>query len=444
MMLRQLDIPQDVLYICDTLRRGGHQAYVVGGGVRDALLGRSPKDWDVATDAPPERVQQLFPKTVATGIEFGTVTVLVGPGQRAAEPPADPASDGIVGEANAPGVEVTTFRGESGYIDGRHPDAVQFIGRIQDDLVRRDFTVNAIAYDPAQDVVVDPYGGRADLDDRLIRAVGDPDERFHEDGLRVLRAVRIAVELGFTIEDKTRQALRRHGDRLLQISRERIGQEWCRMLAAPDAGRGLSLLHELDLLRFVLATPPPQAPSSASVARTAAALHRGWDRDVAAKTAIVLYGLGAPELYQKWLNNLVYPKQVARSALHVVGYMRSVDPPQLTDDTALRRFLHQLGRPNIELFFDAWTAWHQDDDGLRLRERALDIVARGDALATNELAIDGHDVQKLLAMPSGPAVGEVLERLLDHVLANPQDNTRERLTAILNGWNKPGPRNPQN
>lgn len=443
-MPRHLDIPQNVLYICDTLRRGGHQAYVVGGGVRDALLGRSPKDWDVATDAPPQRVQQLFPKTVATGIEFGTVTVLVGADVRLAEPPGGSTTDGRLDRSNIPAaVEVTTFRGESGYVDGRHPDSVRFIGRIEDDLVRRDFTVNAIAYDPAQDIVVDPYGGRDDLEQRLIRAVGNPDERFQEDGLRVLRAVRIAVELGFMIEDKTRQALRRHGSRLMQISRERIGQEWSRLLAAPDAGRGLLLLHELDLLRHVLAPSPSDGPSSATISRTAKALNRGWDRDVTAKTAVVLFGLDTPELHRKWLNNLVYPKQSARSALHVAGFMRSFDPVDATDDTALRRFLHRLGRPFIGPFFDAWTAWHPGDDALRLRRRALDIIARGDALATNELAIDGHDVQTILGMPSGPAVGEMLQRLLNHVLANPKDNTRERLTAILTSWEKHGPPSPQ-
>lgn len=447
MMLRQLNVPQDILYICETLRRGGHQAYVVGGGVRDALLGRSPKDWDVATDAQPTRVQQLFPKTVATGIEFGTVTVLIETDEREPDPSAGMVSESPehtdVARPTAPrAVEVTTFRGESGYVDGRHPDTVQFVARIEDDLVRRDFTVNAIAYDPDQDLVVDPYGGRADLERRFIRAVGNPDERFQEDGLRVLRAVRIAIELGFSIEKTTARALRRHGARLERISRERIGQEWHRILEAADAGRGLSLLHELALLPFVLPTPPADAPSSGAVARTAAALNRGWDRDVAAKTAIVLYGLGTPDLHKRWLKLLVYPKRAAKTALHVVDVMRSFDPAALPDDPSLRRFLRRLGREYVMPFFDAWIAWHPGEDAFRLRERALDVVARGDALATDELAINGHDVQSLLALSSGPGVGEMLERLLEHVLIHPDENTRERLTEILNEWRKRDPDNP--
>ena len=439
--MSRLPVPDYVSYICAVLRAAGHKAYAVGGGVRDALLGRVPKDWDVATSAPPHEVQRLFPKTVPTGVEFGTVTVLVENDGQAAErrshsgeSRAGRVGTGATADGALHAVEVTTFRGESGYFDGRHPDSVQFIGSIEDDLVRRDFTVNAIAYDPETHVIVDPHGGQADLMQRLIRAVGDPDQRFYEDGLRVLRAVRIAVELGFSIEPATARAMRRHGARLLQVSRERIGQEWRRMLLAPDAGRGLAMLDELALLSFVLPTAPSRAPTAAAVVRTVAALDRARAADLVVKTSLVLHGLGDPDQHEAWLRKLVYPKQAARAALHVSGALRSFSPDAVGDDAALRRFLHGLGRPHITAFFDAWAAWRSGEQARRLRERALRIASRGDALTAGELAVNGHDVKSIWPGITGPEVGVVLNRLLDHVLTHPGDNTRARLEELLRRW----------
>lgn len=414
-MVISLRIPEHVLSICKTLRNAGHEAYVVGGGIRDALLGREPKDWDVATDAAPDQVQQLFTKTVPTGIEFGTVTVLVD-GKHA--------------------VEVTTFRGESGYADARRPDAVEFIGSIELDLVRRDFTVNAIAYDPAGDVIVDPHGGQKDLRAKLIRAVGDPDERFREDGLRVLRAVRIAVEIGFDIEHHTAEAIKRQGSRLLHISRERIGQEWRRLLAAPAAGRGLRVLSELELLGFVLPSSERTGTvvTNEAVMRTAAALHRAQDESFVVKTALVLTGLGHTDDDKHWLKQLVYPKHIARPVLHITRSLRAFDPEAVQDDASLRRFLHSLGRSHIDAFFSAWTAWQPTNRARLLKERASRIVDRGDALTASELAVNGRDVQATLPGARGPAVGAVLAQLLDHVIERPEDNTRERLTQLMKAW----------
>lgn len=408
-----LPIPRHVLVICDTLQAAGYKAYVVGGGVRDALLGREPKDWDVATDARPERVQQLFPKTVPTGVRFGTVTV-------------------VDDEGNA--VEVTTFRGESGYVDGRRPGWVEFVGSIEQDLVRRDFTVNAIAYDPARDVVVDPHGGQADLAARLIRAVGHADERFREDGLRVLRAVRIAVELGFEIEENTAAAIRRQGARLLKVSRERIGQEWRRMLSAPQAGRGVILLCELGLLPFVL-PPGLNATSDApGISAAAAALNRAHGCGLAAKTAIVLHGLGRPEHDERWLKRLVHPKAIARPARHLANLLRTFDLSAVSDDAALRRFLQALGRNHVDAFFCALKAIRPGGDAERVELRARRILERGDALTVNELAVDGYDVRAALPGASGREIGAALQHLLDHVLRHPEDNTKERLLSLLAAW----------
>ena len=203
-------IPAGVGGCLDTLRRTGHAAYPVGGCVRDLLLGRTPGDWDVCTDARPERVMELFPRTVPTGLRHGTVTVRTEDGP----------------------VEVTTFRREAGYADGRHPDAVDFDATLAEDLARRDFTVNAMALDE-NGMVIDRYGGQMDLFRSVIRCVGDPDRRFAEDALRMLRAVRFAAQLGFSIEKGTLDAIRRSARRAEKLSGERIKAELEKILLSP-------------------------------------------------------------------------------------------------------------------------------------------------------------------------------------------------------------------
>ena len=195
-------LPESVSVCLATLRAGGWEAYPVGGCVRDLLLGREPGDYDVTTSARPETVQTLFPRTAPTGLRHGTVTVLTEGGP----------------------IEVTTFRREGGYADGRHPDAVAFDAGLTEDLSRRDFTVNAMALGP-DGAIIDPFGGQVDIKNKLIRCVGDPDRRFGEDALRMLRGVRFAAQLGFGLEGETAAALRRNADRAAYVSRERIRVE---------------------------------------------------------------------------------------------------------------------------------------------------------------------------------------------------------------------------
>ncbi|MBZ0117424.1 MAG: hypothetical protein K8H88_10540, partial [Sandaracinaceae bacterium] len=204
-------IPEPVHELCKRLEREGHRAWVVGGCVRDLLMGRPISDWDLATTALPGDVQRIFRRTIPTGIQHGTVTVL------------------HKGEA----YEVTTLRGESGYTDGRRPDEVRFVREIEEDLARRDFTVNAIAYDPITEELVDPWGGLADLEARLIRAVGEPDERFGEDGLRVLRAARFCATLGFRLEPRTAAAIPQSLGTFRKVSAERVHEEWRKALVSP-------------------------------------------------------------------------------------------------------------------------------------------------------------------------------------------------------------------
>ena len=224
-------IPAAPLEVLRILRENGHEALLVGGCVRDLLLGRKPKDWDVATDALPDRIEALFPKTVAVGKAFGIIAVVCDDGST---------------------VEVATYRADSPYADGRHPSTVAFTNA-REDALRRDFTVNALFLDPATGDIRDYIGGRADLDARVIRAIGDPETRFKEDHLRLLRAVRFAVVLGFSIEPATFAAIQKLAPQIHRISAERIRDELFRLLTeAPQAGQALQLLRDAGLLKEIL------------------------------------------------------------------------------------------------------------------------------------------------------------------------------------------------
>jgi poly(A) polymerase len=216
--------------ICRVLRDGGHQALLAGGCVRDLLMKRAPADYDVATDATPERVQQLFPRSIAVGARFGVIIVT----------------------DNSTQVEVATFRSDVGYSDGRHPDRVEYAKTPQEDVQRRDFTINGMLLDPASGEVLDFVGGRADLDAKIIRAIGEPERRFAEDKLRMVRAVRFAARFGFTIEPATLAAIREHASEAQQVSAERVRDELTKLLTEGRARRGFELLDEAGLLEIVL------------------------------------------------------------------------------------------------------------------------------------------------------------------------------------------------
>ncbi|MFY9528984.1 MAG: CCA tRNA nucleotidyltransferase [Candidatus Acidiferrales bacterium] len=216
--------------ICAVLREAGHQAYLVGGCVRDLVLGREPEDYDVATDATPDRVQRLFPQSLAVGAQFGVIVVV---------------EDSIQ-------VEIATFRSDVGYSDGRHPDHVVYASSAEEDVRRRDFTINALLLDPRTGEVLDFVGGRDDLRAGLIRAIGNPDERFREDKLRMVRAVRFAARFGYEIESATRAAIMRLPARILEVSAERLRDELTKILTEGAARRGLELLNETGLLQVLL------------------------------------------------------------------------------------------------------------------------------------------------------------------------------------------------
>lgn len=461
-------IPADVVLLCRRLVDAGYPAFVVGGAVRDLLLyegSAQAKDFDVATSAHPDDVVRVFGarRTIPTGIAHGTVTVLCDRApQDAGRPTADDESG--VPEHKHRHVEVTTFRGETGYSDGRRPDRIEFIGDLVEDLRRRDFTINAIAYDPLADRLHDPFDGKGDLSRRLLRAVGDPVQRFAEDGLRLLRAVRFAARLNFQIELDTRMAFSASLPTLRKVSRERVRDELLRLIAAPHPAIGLrhlfepalpiswhadgphpSLTPENSLLSVALpevcAVLGPDAEAawrwvqlieSCEPDRRLAALLwplRRCDASLVPKDArrlsMLLDDRLKLPLSQRQhlaalllLPDLAYSQDAPWPGPQIRRFLAAHPPTVLDDFTALREQELRIA-----------TAPHAADDVRALRLHIAKEREGKPALSTAELALSGQDLLTTLRIPAGPRVGQVLRHLLECVLDDPSANDRDRLLA---------------
>jgi tRNA nucleotidyltransferase (CCA-adding enzyme) len=435
--LRARDVPGEVQAVLRRLGEAGHRSWLVGGVVRDLLLSRvrhDPGEFDLATPATPDEVQRLFVKVIPTGIEHGTVTVLEG-GAR---------------------IEVTTFRGEAEYLDGRRPSRVTFHGDLEADLSRRDFTMNAMAWDPLTGELRDPFGGQGDLTRRRIRAVGDARERFAEDGLRPLRAARFVAQLGFALAPATRRAIPAALSVVAQVSRERVAEELSRLLVGPHAAKGLETLAETGLLPVVLprlgAMPAARIRHALAVASErfppCAARGAGSDRERCRllRLAALLHVL-PPEEAQQSVVELRLPNRVATAVVALSGARRGLDegpPPGLQGDGAgIRRFLSSTGREHAPLLLDLWTAdaRHQGPrtarrvaEVRRLRLRVSAELRRNPPLAVPDLALGGKDLMELLHTPGGKEIGEGLRYLLELVLDDPAANNRAILSGHLCDW----------
>ncbi len=394
--LERLDalVPAAVREVCRVLADAGHQAVTVGGAVRDALIGRTPGDWDVATSARPEEVVALFRRTIPTGLQHGTVTVMAGRG----------------GDRHA--VEVTTFRGEGAYSDARRPDAVVFGVPLEEDLARRDFVVNAIAWDPIGRQLVDPFGGRADLAARVLRAVGDAAARFAEDGLRIVRAVRFVAVLDFALDPATEAAIPGALPSLAKVSRERVRVELVKLLAGPAAGRGLAIAQSTGILAQVL-------PELSLTADVIARVDRALPEPVARTVALLLDV--AADAVDAALRRLTFSNADREQVVAAVKAL-----PELMarkNDAAVRTILARHGRELARVAHGALP----DDESLA---RVLDAAASA-PLTASDLALKGSDVMRILALAPGPAVGLAIRELVERVLADPSLNTATTLERIL-------------
>jgi tRNA nucleotidyltransferase (CCA-adding enzyme) len=430
--LARVRIPALVRQALAQLDAAGHRTWIVGGAVRDILLGgRLAADLlDLATPATPQEVMGIFERVVPTGVEHGTVTVLLG----------------------AVRLEVTTFRGEGAYLDGRRPSSVTFHRDIDADLARRDFTVNALAFDPLGRELRDPFGGRADMRRRILRAVGDPAARFGEDGLRPLRAARFAAQLGFAVDRATRAAIPGALPVVGRVAAERVQAELEKLLLAEHASQGLDLLESTGLLGVVLPAVGALAPPlrSHALAVCAAAPPR-----LALRLAALLHSPAAAEpplavarRAREALRALRFPAAVLEEAAALVaehGCLRDggrLPPP--SDGPSLRRLAARLGRERLPALLDLREADARALPRSRaraelrslaaLRRAAARALRGGPPLAPGDLALDGRAVMEALGLPPGPEVGQALRHLLDRCLDDPRRNRRGPLLEELRAW----------
>lgn len=451
----KFDIPEEVLAVAEGLEKAGHEGYLVGGCVRDLLLGKNPKDWDITTNATPEEIQKLFPETFYENT-YGTV--------------------GIVSETEDPTlkvVEVTPYRKEGTYSDARRPDSVEFGVSLEEDLKRRDFTVNAIAYRPQTDEFVDLHGGQEDLKRRTLKAVGDPEVRFKEDALRMMRAVRLSGELDFVIEQKTAEAIFADASQLGKISKERIRDELIRILETGKPMQAIFLAHKLGLLSYIA----PELEEGIGIAQNQAhsfdvfehlmrslqhAADKDWDFSV--RIAALFHDVGKPaarrwseekkdwtfhghevvgaRMAKKILEELRFPKETIEKVTKLVRWHMFFSDPDKVTLSAVRRIITNVGPENIQDLLnlricDRIGTGRPKEQPFRLRKyMAMVDEALRDPITVGMLAINGTHIMKELGEKPGPRLGWILSALLEEVLEDPGKNTREYLlekSRVLSG-----------
>lgn len=433
--------------VIERLEQAGFRAYAVGGCVRDILLGKEAKDWDVTTSAKPEEILKLFEESFYEN-KFLTVTVKTG------------SDDDTLKE-----IEVTTFRAESGYSDKRHPDEVKYASTVEEDLSRRDFTVNALAIGAKENKIMDLYGGEEDLKKKIIRAVSDPHERFNEDALRMLRAVRLAAQLGFTIEEKTFAAIKKNAGLLEMIARERIRDELMKTITTPRAREGIEMLREAGLLRFIL----PELEEGIGV-ENRPRIFTIWEHNLkaleyGAKTGYsplvcftaMLHDVGKPrtkgpmkngewtfyghdivgsKMAVRVMERLKFSKDdIEKAATLIRWHLFKYDPDEGITDSSVRRLIRNVGAENME---DLVRLRICDRMGMgvpkavpyRLRHfqfRVEKILREEEAPSVKVLKVNGNDIMRILTIEPGPKIGRILEVLLQEAMDDPAKNRTEYL-----------------
>jgi tRNA nucleotidyltransferase/poly(A) polymerase len=440
-------IPPQVKEIYTTLKNAGFECYVVGGAVRNLVLGTPPKDWDLATDALPQEVIKLFRRVIPTGVPHGTVTVL---------------HKGV-------SCEVTTFRIDGAYTDSRRPDSVEYTSSLHEDLKRRDFSINAMALDMETGEIIDPHDGQEDCARKIIRAIGKAEERFDEDGLRILRGVRFAGRLGFLVEPETLAAMKARAENLRTISAERIRMELENILESDkpsdsfmimsatgvlaiilpelDACRGVKQreMHSFDVFTHCILSCDGVAVPDMGL-RLAALLH-----DIGKPPALTFAEDGEPRFFgheaqsaslaQSIMLRLKFPTALIKRVTHLIAqHMFAYDPDW--SDAAVRRFIIRAGKENLE---DLFTLRMADSYGMKdsppdprsldgLRGRISAVLSQEEALSLKDLKLSGDDIQNALSLPPGPFIGRILKFLFESVVEDPALNDKEKLLRIAENF----------
>ncbi|MBI5470149.1 HD domain-containing protein [Candidatus Kaiserbacteria bacterium] len=442
-MKTALTVPTEVLHVAEALSAKGFEAYLIGGCVRDLILGREPKDWDITTNANPEEIQALFPETFYENT-YGTV--------------------GVVTESTDPRlkvIEVTPYRIESGYSNARHPDEVKFSDTLSDDLKRRDFTVNAIAYDPKEGKIIDEHGGQEDLKRKIIKAVGDPEERFQEDALRTLRAIRIAAELDFAIDTATMAGIVKNAAQLAKISRERVRDEFVRILESDTPMQALYIAQKLGVLKYIIpeledaiGVDQNQAHSFDVFEHLLRSLQHAADKKwpLIVRLAALLHDIGKPasrrwsdekkdwtfhghevigaKMAKKILRDLKFSNEIVDDVVKLIRWhMFFSDPDQVTL-SAVRRIITNVRKERIQDLLnlricDRIGTGRPKEQPFRLRKyMSMVDEALRDPISVGMLKIDGTSLMALGERP-GPRIGWILHALLEEVLDDASKNAQD-------------------
>jgi poly(A) polymerase/tRNA nucleotidyltransferase (CCA-adding enzyme) len=438
-------IPTEVTHVTETLNRAGFEAHLVGGCVRDLLLGKTPKDWDVTTNAKPDDMQGIFENTFYEN-DYGTV--------------------GVVNEGTAEEtlkvIEVTPYRIETSYSNARHPDSVSFSDNLEDDLKRRDFTINAIAYETSKGQLVDPYKGQDDLKRQLVRAVGSAEERFNEDALRMLRALRLTAELNFTIDQETLEAISKNADNLRHISKERIRDEFVRILNSSAPMPTLVIAQKLGTLRYIA----PDLERGIGIEQNQAhkytvfehnlrtlqhAADKNWPLDI--RLAALFHDISKPEtrrwsdqktdwtfhghdvvgarLTKKILTELKFSRETIEKVQKLVRWHMFFSDPEKVTLSAVRRTVRNVGENNVWDLLnlricDRVGTGRPKEQPFRFRKyKSMVEEALRDPINVGMLAIDGKRLMEVTHEKPGPRVGSILHALLEEVLDDPSKNTLE-------------------
>jgi len=441
-----MEIPRELKFIIDGLKEHGFQAFLVGGCVRDLLINVEPEDWDIATNARPEEIGNIFLRSFSDN-KFGTVTVLTD-----------------AGDPRLKEVEITPYRIDEKYTDKRHPDQIRWANYIEEDLSRRDFTVNALAADPQifELRLIDPFNGQRDLQNKIIRAVGNPEERFSEDALRMLRAVRFAVGLDFQIEEKTEEAIKKNSPWLQAISKERIRDEFLKIILTKKAAEGVELLRGLGLLKYVV----PELEEGYEISQNKHHIYDCFEHSLLSlkyasrqnfnkyvRLAALFHDIGKPRSKQgegseatfygheiigakmtaQLLNRLRFPKKDIEKIVKLVRYHLFYYNVDEVTEASVRKLVRNVGLENIEELLQVRMADRigsgvpkAEPYKLRHLRYIIEKVSQ-DPISVKMLEINGEDIMRILEIKPGPKIGWFLDILLGYVLTEPKKNKKEFL-----------------